>query len=207
MVSVERLFHYFLGHLKTHFRLDCELVMDAIKVHEDGEAILKRDVLLHDKVLSGHVDEYVAFKKMLVGSPEYVKRMKRAFLLQFALDEGFEIPGDSDANFSLQMLRHNNQNEATLFNLLERFDYYLYAVRAYDEVGDLVILVHVLRNNWLFIDSYSRIIPGITNLWTGELHRTALEFMQRYKDIPGPKDEGGIPAAYDYAVKRGYMTI
>lgn len=36
MVSVERLFHYFLGHLKTHFRLDYQLVMDAIKVHEDG---------------------------------------------------------------------------------------------------------------------------------------------------------------------------
>lgn len=164
-------------------------------------------MLLHDKVLSGHVDEYVAFEKMLVGSPEYLKRMKRAFLLQFVLDEGFEIPGDSDANTLLKNLRKNNQYEATLFNLLERFDYYLYAVSAYDEVGDLVILVHVLRNNWTFLDSYSRLIPGVGNLWTYQLHKTALEFMEQYKDIPGPKDEGGIPAAYAYAVKKGYMTI
>jgi hypothetical protein len=207
MVSVERLFHYFLGHAKSLLSLDHQLVMDAIKVHEDGEALLKRDVLLHNKTLSGHVDEYMAFKGMLVGNPDYITRMRKAFLLQFVLDEGFEIPGDHNANFLLKKLRKDNQHEAMIFNLLERFDYYLYAVRAYDKVGDVVILVHVLRNNWRFLDSYSRLIPGIANIWTGELHKTVLEFLQEYKDIPGPKDEGGIPAAYAYAVEKGYMTI
>ena len=207
IVSVERFFHYFLGHLKTHFETDKQLVMDAILVHEDGEAIEKRDVLLHDKTFSGHKDEYLAFNKMLVGSPSYRKRMQRAFLLQFVLEKDFLIDGDDDANKVLESLRKRNQHEATIFNLLERFDYYLYAVRAYDEVGDVVILVHVLRNNWCFLDSYSRVIPGISNIWTDELHKAALEFMEKYKDIPGPKDEGGIPAAYAYAVKKAYMTI
>lgn len=207
MVSVERLFHYFLGHLKTFFTIDYQLVMDAIKVHEDGEAVLKRDVLLHNKTISGHVEEYLVFKKMLVGNPDYVTRMRKAFLLQFVLEKGFEIPGDDNANFLLKKLQKENQHEATLFNLLERFDYYLYAVRAYQEFGDVVILYHVLINNWRFLDSYSRLLPGITGLWTSELHKAAVDFMEQYKDIPGPKNKGGILAAYEYAISKGYMAI
>ncbi len=208
MVSVKRLFYYFLGHLKTFFATDYQLVMDAIEVHEDGEASKRQDVLYHNKTSIGHLEEFEAFRKMLVGDEVYTKRMERAFLLQFVLDKDFILEGKDRACKVLKKLRNENQHEATLFNLLERFDYYLYAVRAYQEFGDVVILVHVLRNQSPYLDTYSRLIPGISDmLWTLELESSTIEFLQKYKDIPGPKDEGGIPAAYAYAVEKGYMTI
>ena len=131
------------------------------------------------------------------------------FLLQFisSSTDLFEKLED-DTPQLIKDLRRNFSLEAGILNGLEKVDYYMYAKRGYDECGDVVVLTHVLRNNAKALDSYAKTIRGFKeHVWTEEHSQASQAILEQFADIPGPKDEGGIPAAYKHACDKGYMQI
>lgn len=208
--SVERLFHHDVLLLREHNPdLVVELLYGAIHYHEDPEAVLGEDVLWHNKGQERDVLEYQTFLKTMVGYPEATRRrLREMFLLQFITGPTDLLAGLNPlTDATLRHLRTNYALEGKIFNALEKFDYYMYAKkRGYDECGDVVILVHVLRNQAGPLDEYANTIPGFREyVWTEAHSEAARVFMERYADIPGPKDPGGIPAAYEWAYQHGYM--
>lgn len=208
--SVERLFHECLPFLEHHRTINRELLLLAIHVHEDGEALLQGDVLWHNKDPKRDLLEFKAFKASIQNRDEWASRrddLETAFLLQFITGDIQIFEDDSedtrDAIRAVQLVHHF---EGRVFNALEKMDYYIYAKRGYDESGDVVILTHVLRNHTKPLDEYANTIRGFKeHVWTEAHSEAAKEFMERYADIPGPKDPGGIPAAYEWAYQKGYM--
>jgi hypothetical protein len=168
-------------------------------------------VLWHNKGQERDVREYEIFLECIADYPAVSReRLKEMFLLQFIMSPTDLLERlSSDTAITLRHLRRNYRLEGMVFNALEKFDYYIYAKkRGYDECGDVVILVHVLRNHTGPLDEYARLIPGFReHVWTDEHSKAAREFMERYHDIPGPKDPGGIQAAYDFACQKSYMTL
>lgn len=208
--SVGRLFHDVVPALKYHNpRLNVELLLGAIHYHEDGEALIGSDELWHNKGQERDLLEYKVFLESIADNDVTIRgRSEEMFLLQFITGptDLLEAYNMGTANW-LRHLRKNFSLEGKVFNALEKADYYMYAKkRGYDECGDVVILVHVLRNHTGPLDEYAKTIPGFReHVWTQAHSESAKEFMERYAGIPGPKDPGGIPAAYEWAYANGYM--
>lgn len=205
IVSVSFLFDYFLnfGSLAQFF--DRELVRLAIQVHEIGE-IDHGDTLYHNKKKDGHIAELKSFLSFLDSMPELGtvnrKRFIESFLLQFATDSSIDfILFGLDTNIQdiFEDLKDSRGFEAKVFNALERYDYFLYAFESFQVCKDVVILTHVLRNQKHHLDRYVDEISQFNKFWTPEIQDFSVEFLKIHKSIPGPKDDGGIPAAYRFA--------
>lgn len=212
MVSVQRLIHYFLGHISSqeHPTLNKEILLDGFMDHEDGEAVLQKDTLYHLKTSAGHLKELRAFNRRLVGDTHYKDRLRRAFLLQFAEDKKNNFPDEPSYQYLLDEVRKKYPIEAMIFSAIERWDYFLYAHWMYREHRDVVLMYHVLYNQKAHLDRYLRDIKGFEMFWSPEHSSVATAFLEHYSDIPPPKDEMGISRvkeAYQYAASKGYMTI
>ncbi len=206
--SFERLVNECLPFLWVGKKFNTQLLLFAVHVHEDGEALLQEDTLWHNKDPKKDLLEYKAFCKSIQGRPEQVREeLESAFLLQFITGNVEPFEQDSeDTKDAILAVQRFHYREGDTFNALEKLDYFMHAKRGYDECGDVVILVHVLRNHTAPLDEYANTIPGFKkHVWTEAHSQAAKEFMERYADIPGPKDPGGIPAAYEWAYANGHM--
>ncbi len=189
----------------------CRRVLStACKVHELGE-VDNGDTLFHNKTPDKHLRELLSFEE-IVSRMDFVNTfhkdmLREAFILQFVTDKKVTFEGHPWAERKLENARFEYFEEGQVFNALETLDYVLYAIHGYRVCGDVVILKHIYSNQVEILDQYSVTIPGFDVWWDKKMSSRAHRFMRKYADIPGPKDEGGIPAAYAYAVEKGYMTI
>lgn len=205
-LSVKRLFEVACGLLRCHGRaIDSSLITLAIDLHEDGE-MFEGDTLWHNKTNDSHEKELHAFlQHALPAVPKPLHELWRhAFLLQYAHDATISFR-HQESQQDLEMLRKTCATEARVFDFLERLDYLLYADTAFKDYGDVVLRTHVLRNQHSYLQQHLADFSWFQNL----LPKISLvehdEFIKNYADIPGPKDEGGILAAYGYARARGYL--
>jgi len=190
--------------------LSRQMLFIACHVHELGE-VENGDTLYHQKTEDKHLKELLSFDKILSslefldeGRTEYYRI---AYLLQHVTNDTVNFVGHPWAEKMLRTIRKDYFAEGQVFDALERLDYVLYALKAYQKCGDVVILKHVYCNQVKRLDGYAKTIKGFNKWWYKEISADAKRFMKKYADIPDPKDEGGIPAAYAYAVEKGYMTL
>lgn len=205
-LSVQRLFALACSLLHASGRnLDFSLLMLAIQLHEDGEMFVG-DTLYHEKTNDSHENELSAFLELaLLDIPEALHELwRRAFLLQYAHDASISFEHQQSQQ-DLEMLRTMYATEARIFDFLERLDYLLYAETAIGKCGDVVLYTHVLRNQLPHFKRHLTEFPWFRKLLPESSLVEYEEFLKGYADIPGPKDEGGIPAAYEYAKEQAYL--
>lgn len=180
-------------------------ILETINCHDDGEALLKGDVLFHNKSSERDVQEYLAFRKFVGHVPNRIDVLQ-SFLLQFITGDIKPFFVDEETQSLISEVAILYEADGKIFNFLEKLDYVHFALWAYRVASDPVILVHVLRNQIKALDEYAEEFPTIREqAWTRGMSEWAHEFMVLYKDLPGPKSEGGIPAAYEAAYQAGYM--
>lgn len=187
------------------------MLMHACNLHELGE-IENGDTLYHLKTEDKHLKELFSFDEILTKNmsflvPGVLDICRYAYILQHVTNESVNFSGHPWAEEMLKRARKKNLGEGQVFDALERLDYILYALRGFQECGDVVILKHVYCNQAKRLDEYAKMIEGFDKWWTKKMSASVKRFMARYADIPSEKENGGIPAAYAYALEKGYMTI
>lgn len=181
-------------------------------LHELGK-VDNGDTLYHEKTEDKHLNELLSFdviiKKHLsfLGELGLLNQLRYAYILQHVTNESVAFAGHPWAEEMLKRARINNLAEGQVFDALERLDYVLYAIRCFQDCKDIVILKHVYCNQVKRLDVYAKTIRGFSKWWSKDRSAAAKQFMVRYADIPQPEAGGSIPAAYAYAVKKGYITI
>ncbi len=165
----------FLAHL------DEGLIMQAILLHDHGEGELGRDVLHPNKTGNQDLAEYEAFRKRFQPVKEF-RSLHEAYLLQYSLGDHHHFP--DEAQIILRRLAKRKLSEARAFSAIEAFDYLLYAVEQYVELGNKDILAHVLGNVGPRLDNMARLVLGFAEgFWTHE-----------FKDWCAEAAKGGNPA-------------
>lgn len=207
--GLTRLAEFYLRELAScapEQKFDHELLMLAIAVHEDGEALLRRDILYHQKNDDHDFEEYAVYAASL-GRISNAEIYLRAFLLQFVVKWNFQpFLNHARAAEILNWLGDNRSLEGKLFNALERVDYIHYAQMCWEKYGDPVILTHVLRLQTPALEKYATQIRGFANvIWTREQSQAAHAFMEEFRELPSQKEPGGIAAAYEWAYSNGHM--
>jgi hypothetical protein len=167
--------------------LDRGLLMTALAVHDLGEGETGKDTLYIDKSIEGDLEEYQAFLrryKLSKKGPMF-NYLHRAFLLQFALANPQNFPLSARALMS--GIAITNRLEAMVFDVVERWDYVLYAVEQYYERGNEKILVQTLRHQIPHLNRLSNELPGFgEKIWTKEISIWATELL---KDCDGKYEE------------------
>lgn len=205
-LSVQRLFALACSLLHASGRnLDFSLLMLAIQLHEDGEMFVG-DTLYHEKTNDSHERELSAFLELVLPDiPEALHELwRRAFLLQYAHDAGISFEHQQSQQ-DLEMLRDRYATEARIFDFLERLDYLLYAETAMGKCGDVVLYTHVLRNQLPHFKRHLAEFPWFETLLPESSLVEYDKFLDLHADIPGPKDKGGIVAAYIHAITKPYL--
>ncbi len=191
--------------------LSRSLLIQASLLHELGE-VDNGDTLYHLKTEEKHLKELLSFDEILIKclsflEPKLIDAYRRPYILQHVVNGSVNFSGHPWAEEMLISAREKYLSEGQVFDALERLDYVFYALRCFQGCKDVVILKHVYCNQVKRLDGYAKTIQGFNKWWTKDMSAAAKQFMVRYADIPSQEEEGGIPAAYAYAVKKGYMSI
>ena len=140
--------------------IDRELILDAIHFHDYGESLKGRDISALKKKDTDDCNEYLAFVSFIskFHKPLF-QRYRKAFLLQFCLNNADCFP--KEAREIMAELYKNNYKEAFMFQLIENWDYLLYAVEQYQEKENPEILKQVLTRSRPITEKYRKIFPEL----------------------------------------------
>lgn len=156
--------------------LDFVLVKLDVQVHDVGESVIGKDTPFINKKDEIDALEYVAFMDFIKDLPlEVIIKFERAFLLQFCLKDPNIFP--ERARPIMAELKEHHSAEAMIFAALERLDYILFAYEQFVNIGDNIILTHVLRNQLSEMEHYAKEIPGFNEIWTPEMNEWAKTFL------------------------------
>jgi hypothetical protein len=158
--------------------LDKELIISAFLVHDHGEGELKRDNCFDFKKSNDDVAEYLAFvKRYQQLGPKIFPNIKRAYLLQHALNERPDFP--MEAQVILKDLRKNNFREVLSFRAIEIWDYLLYPLEQNKNQSRPKILIEVARNQTLRMEELAKHLPGFKEqIWTEKVAKLYYEISQ-----------------------------
>lgn len=187
--------------LLQYQKFDLALLLAAIIFHEDGEALLKRDISYIHKTEDHDFDEYRAFADTIKNDSSTVQYwLTKAFLLQFVHSRSSVAGWGSIAEQVMYDLQQNHLYEGHIFNAFERMDYLYYTINSYEECKDLVLLVHLLRNQVPAIEKYIGVIDGFEKeVWTPALSAWAKEVVEICKDLPHWGPNGELEHCYKWA--------
>ncbi len=165
-----------LPKFRKYVKFNELFLLQALIVHDFGEGETRGgDTLYIDKNHAVDLEEaraFVARYGVVIGED-----LTRAFLLQFAKNAS-QMEDFTDI---LRGLKKKYPIEGMLFDALERFDYFLYALEQYQTLGKAKILVQVLRNNAPHFERLSRELPGFKQvLWRPDLAGWCTLFLSRY---------------------------
>jgi len=153
--------------------LDEALLLKALHFHDEGEGILGRDTLYIDKTANEDYLEYLGFLKLYEDLPrELFVQLEEAFLLQFAANDHEGFSGRTRA--IMAGLRRRKPKEILVFEAIERFDYYLYALEQFIDYDNILLYVQVLRSQYGHLNSLAEALPAFSQFWT-PWHRQATE--------------------------------
>lgn len=168
-----------VAQLEMQYEIDFGLLMTALTIHDVGEGELGMDTLYIDKKDELDLEEYLAFMNCYKNnSPREIEYLQRAFLLQFALKNPEIFP--EDARRIMTELATNNQKEALLFDIIERWDYFLFATEQYLERKNERILIQTLRHQKPHLDRLAKEIPGFGSyIWVEELSESIAKILNK----------------------------
>jgi 5'-deoxynucleotidase YfbR-like HD superfamily hydrolase len=165
-----------LDTLKDHVSLDTHLTTTSLLVHDHGEGELARDILYDQKTEQGDLDEYLAFKKRFEALGSAYPFFERAFLVQFARKAPPSFP--TDAQTVMKDLVETKFHECLFFDVVERFDYLLYALEQYVDRNNAHILARVLTRQMPHLHRLAEELPGFDTIWTPDIE----SMLQTFKD-------------------------
>ncbi len=170
--------------LSHHPGFDRGLFLTSLLVHDMGEGELGRDVLFHNKKPEDDVREYQAFMKLIADIPTDDRDyLQRAFLLQYAKASNPEFPKQDAA--ALRELWEENRREVQAFRAIEYWDYIMFCVEQWTELGNHSLLSELLTNHKPALDQLAHDLPGFgAEFWTPEVQAWAVRFME---DHPSEK--------------------
>ena len=155
--------------LRPHFpNLDLGFILQALLIHDIGEALLRRDVSYIEKKATDDVDEYESVKSALSGlSPELRAMYLEAFLLQFCLDTDKYSLFDAEAQETMRLLAASKQWEARVFNLIEHVDYMMFMLETYRAGNDYLLYQVLLSSEMAAWEGFRKMIPDVETLILG----------------------------------------
>lgn len=164
--------------LRAQLKIDWELFLDAVTVHDTGEGELARDICLPFKSDEHDLKEYLAFKK-LVGKlgKKTAQKLQRAFLLQFTLKNSSIFP--AEARQIMAELAQNHRREALLFTCLEHFDYILYALEQYLRQGHGEMAIDVISTSLPVLDELTKELPSFQKFWSADFRQYCLDITKK----------------------------
>jgi hypothetical protein len=170
-----------LTKLRRYVVLDAELLLKALTIHDHGEGELGIDTHYIDKTDDGDLNEYLAFERRFQQlDSEIYSSFEDAFLLQYAGRDREIFP--ADARSVMARLRVRYPREILAFEAIESWDYLLFAIEQYEELGFTMMMVQVLRNQVDRLDRYARDLPGFgQEIWTSEIQAWARDLLRRYE--------------------------
>ena len=173
-----------IRHHDDELPLNEELVLGALSLHDLGEtvkALEGKDTVYALKSNEQDALELEAFKAHLESYPECVReKFLTQYLLQHVRKRDAFQGRDREI---LERLAQLNLNEAMLFELVERFDYLLYALNELMERGNMRIMIHTLRNQHGRLHELSKMFKGFAReYYTPGLCHWLEELLRRHKD-------------------------
>lgn len=180
----------FLERMRPYLKLDGELIVTALLLHDPGEEELGRDALDVDKTDQGGLDEYFAFRTRFEPlGPDVFDALHAAYLLQFVFKGREGLP--EDARHIVDALAVAKRWEAQALDALERWDLVLFALEQYRELGDEVGLTRVLRDQTPKLERYARDLHGFREVvWTDGIAAACRSFVEAHQDIETEKRSG-----------------
>ena len=162
---------------------DVELFRQAVRTHDFGEVIHAKvgsDVPASEKTDQDDKDEYDEYCRYLArtypGDEAFVKKMRRVFLLQFCLNDNPLLPQDIIAD-----LKTHCRTEALMFQAIENWGYFLYALDQRITFRNIKIMRRVIKNHTSDYERLAEELPGFAEIiWTPEMQNYCTDFQQRY---------------------------
>jgi hypothetical protein len=161
----------YLVCMRPYVCLDELLLTWSVEVHDVSEGILRIDIPSTRKRAENDLSEYVAFRKYYEPLGKAVwSEMRRAFLLQFALDNPPCFP--REARTIMRELAKTKRREALFFDGLQRLDYLFYAYECHVERGVTGVLTEVTRNQYSKLNAVADELPGFGSVvWTPSMRK------------------------------------
>jgi hypothetical protein len=185
--------HSFLCQRGFQNKIDLMLMFQCFYFHDWGEPLANGDVPDYDKTTKGNVEEYKAFSDFIdkmICDPAEATQIKRAFLLQYCIDQKtLERNPDrklfpNDAQVMMEELYVNHRLEALLFCFTEQLDYFYYVIFGYKVVGYKRALKSVCMFNASVLNRVLKEIPVLAEkFWTEEFQQQVTQFLLEYPDL------------------------
>jgi len=163
-----------------HKFLDKILLLRSFEVHDDGKALLKRDIIAPKKTEKDNLNEYIAYIQYLKKLPLIIQdKYEYAFLLQFALKNPVCFP--NKAREIMKRIRKIHYFEALTFEAVEKFEYLFYPLKIKNFDGD--ILANVIRRQLPFYQKYieNNLLPGFREkIFTEKVESWVIEYLKKH---------------------------
>jgi len=166
--------------LKNHISLNETLLLRAFKVHDLGEVLTKRDVLVQNKIDHLDLEEYLVFVDAFSHlRKEVFYQFKLAFLLQFARKNPNCFP--EDTRIAMKYLTENFMYEAIVFEALESWEYIFYPLKAFQNGTDKLLLTRFLKNQIPRLQKFAEELPGFREeVFTRKFETWAVSHIRTY---------------------------
>jgi hypothetical protein len=154
-----------------------------VRIHDFGEAVhieSGNDIAMPLKTDEHDRQEYEHFVQFLEGAyPDdeaFRDKMRRAFLLQFCLHGNGSLPSNLMAD-----LKAHHRIDALMFEAIERWGYFIYALEQYARFQNADILRDVLLRNAKHYDRLSQELPGFADvIWTKDMQAWRTAFLEEH---------------------------
>ncbi len=177
-VFLERIKPYLemFGHI-----VDEKLFYLCASLHDIGEGELKRDISWKIKNSSNDLDEYLAFKKLMGGLPNF-SLLRRAFLLQFAHSELKGLPPEDAEDHSL-LANGARRVDGLVFEAMEGWAYLIYQLEQCQSYGNSSALKVFIEDHVEAYDKMADRLPGFKEkFWTPEIRKWCVDFAREYTE-------------------------
>ena len=154
----------------------------TLVIHDVGEAILGRDVSVTLKGVAHDVAEYEAFRRFTRKLPmDLCLFYRKAFLLQFALDEEKWPHFDSSAQDLLRHLSAERHYEAVMFMVTEHYDYLMFMLE-HHKAGNAYLLYEAMQTEVPVWPRLKQLLPAFgTIIFPQHVEDWFMEFRRKYE--------------------------
>lgn len=175
---------------RSGLEIDWALLYRSFVVHDHGEPLTGGDEHADARTAGKEVWELQAYSKLVnLINPKWLNQhFILPFILQF-VRKGCAGNVPLDHSWALNKLKQENQNEAIIFEFIERMDYIFTALHGYYlgiRNGKEGMLEHCFRNQAPKLDGLCEELPVLAQIWTptlrDELTNLAADDARRWLD-------------------------
>jgi hypothetical protein len=164
--------------------INIRVMLMAFPIHDIGEVIHAengKDVLYHQKSATSDYAEFQRMQDIYASllPAEERKYHEDAFLLQFAAGNSAGWPDLLRVRLKQIALRY--PTEMLLFEIIERWDYLMYAMEQFLVHGNTEVVSEVIFRGGKRLDELAELVPNFcTKYWTPELSSWCWKHLEEY---------------------------